>query len=70
MISYTGTLIVMHATVMNIFSKQYPDKQPKPIILSMTGVILMQNCNVIKETRIILDTLSTDSAKILTILRT
>ena len=56
---YTGTLIVMHATVMEIFYK-LPDKQPRAINLVVIRFMMMQNGDVIKKTWIILDDLYKD----------
>ena len=43
------------------FSDQCPDKQQLEINLAIIGVMLMQNCDVINKTWILLNTCSTDS---------
>ena len=48
--SYTGTLSVIRATVMDIFLNQYPYRQPKSINLAMIGFMMMQQGDMIKKT--------------------
>ena len=59
--SYTGTMSVIYATVMDVLPNQCPDKHPKEIIIAMIGVMLIQNYDVINKTWTLLDTFSTDS---------
>ena len=54
-------MIGMHAIIMDILLDQCLDKQPKSTNLVIIGVMLMQNGDMMKKTRILLDTFSTDS---------